>query len=84
MCIRDSFNSTKSYTGHTLAASGAIESIFSIESLNRGELYQSLNCLNPIHKSGLIQRSSKQEMNYVMTNAFGFGGNCTSLIYKKV
>lgn len=78
------FNSTKSYTGHTLAASGAIESIFSIETLNSGELYQSLNCINPMYNSAIIHTPSKKEMNYVMTNAFGFGGNCTSLIYKKV
>ena len=79
-----SFNSTKSYTGHTLAASGAIESIFSIETLNSGELYQSLNCTKPIYNSGIIHKPSNKEINYVMINAFGFGGNCTSLIYKKV
>ena len=32
----------------------------------------------------IVKIFSNKEINYVMTNAFGFGGNCTSLIYKKV
>jgi len=80
------FNSTKSYTGHTLAASGAIESIFSIFSLVYGELYPSLNCQNPMAEfdfKPIDQFKTKQEIHHVMSNSFGFGGNCTSIILSK-
>jgi 3-oxoacyl-(acyl-carrier-protein) synthase len=81
------FNSTKSYTGHTLAASGAIESIFSILSLLNSEIYPSLNCTDPIidYNDGPIRKVEKKEgVTTVMSNSFGFGGNCTSLIFSKV
>ncbi|MCX6226247.1 MAG: beta-ketoacyl-[acyl-carrier-protein] synthase family protein, partial [Bacteroidia bacterium] len=42
------FSSTKSYTGHTLGASGALEAIFSILSLNHNELYPNLRTTDPI------------------------------------
>lgn len=77
------FNSTKSYTGHTLAASGAIESILSILSMNESEVYPSLNCDNPIGHSPISLIESKVSINVVMTNSFGFGGNCTSVIFGK-
>ena len=35
------FNSTKSYTGHTLGAAGAIEAVYSILSINNNELFPS-------------------------------------------
>ena len=81
------FNSTKSYTGHTLAASGAIESIFSIAMMNRRELYKNLRCNEPLDTFGLPQiLEFEEEVNiqHIMTNSFGFGGNCTSVIYSKV
>lgn len=80
------FNSTKSYTGHTLAASGAIESIFSLLSLTHSELYPSLQCNEPIEEFEFrpIDRYHKNiEIQHVMSNSFGFGGNCTSIILSK-
>lgn len=80
------FNSTKSYTGHTLAASGAIESIFSLLSLTHSELYPSLQCNEPIEEFEFkpIDRYKKNsEIQHVMSNSFGFGGNCTSIILSK-
>lgn len=79
------FNSTKSYTGHTLAAAGAIESIFSILSLRENEMYPSLNCEQPLQDHGLQPLASKTNklLKLVMSNSFGFGGNCTSLIFSK-
>ena len=81
------FNSTKSYTGHTLAASGAIESVFSIAMMNNNELYTNLRCLEPLDTFGtpqILKYKSGVEINNIMTNSFGFGGNCTSVIYSKV
>lgn len=77
------FASTKSYTGHTLGAAGAVEAIFSILNLHHQEVYPSLNFETPIEKTGLTPVLSYQqkELNYVMSNSFGFGGNCSSLIF---
>lgn len=80
------YNSTKSYTGHTLAAAGALEAIFSILSMNNSELYKSLNVDTPIKKFDAKPINAFQEnvnIDYVLSNSFGFAGNCTSLILKK-
>ena len=80
------FNSTKSYTGHTLAAAGALEAIFTILSITHSELYKSLNVTNPISVFNFKPIDSYQEnvdLKYAMSNSFGFGGNCTSLIFSK-
>lgn len=81
------FNSTKSYTGHTLAASGAIESIFSIAMMNNKELCSNLRCTEPLDTYGtpqILSLKTNVEIKNIMTNSFGFGGNCTSVIYSKV
>lgn len=79
------FISTKSYTGHTLGAAGAIEAVFSILSLYNGEVYPEINFSSPIVSTGLTPVSSYQKKNlqHVMSNSFGFGGNCSSLIFSK-
>ncbi|HKR03927.1 MAG TPA: beta-ketoacyl-[acyl-carrier-protein] synthase family protein [Bacteroidia bacterium] len=80
------FISSKSKIGHTLGAAGAIEAVFSILALNNNEIYPSLNFREPIESTGLIPVTVFQKYNIekVMTNAFGFGGNCTSLIFSKL
>lgn len=81
------FQSTKTYTGHTLAAAGAIEAVFSLLALNHNELYPSMNCDEPIEDYGLTPIESYQEdytIDHVLSNSFGFGGNCSSLIFSKV
>ncbi len=80
------FSSTKSYTGHTLAASGAIEAVFSILSINNNVLFPNLNFKNAISETGLTPVSKVEKnknINHVLSNAFGFGGNCTSLVISK-
>jgi 3-oxoacyl-(acyl-carrier-protein) synthase len=80
------YNSTKSYTGHTLAAAGVLEAIFSILSINNNLLIKSLNCDNPIFKENppLTKNIYNFPVNHVLSNSFGFGGNCTSLIISRV
>ena len=77
------FASTKSYTGHTLGASGAIEAVYSILSLTHQELYPSLQFNNPIPETKFepLKHYRKQSIQHVMSNSFGFGGNCTTLIF---
>lgn len=79
------FNSTKSYTGHTLGAAGAIESIFCIMSLQHQEIYPGLNFSTPIPETNLKPETNlrKQQVSHVMSNSFGFGGNCSSVIFSK-
>ena len=80
------FNSTKSYTGHTLAAAGVIEGIFSILSIQHSEIYASLNISTPIsivNISANTEYLANRSINHVLSNSFGFGGNCTSLIFSK-
>jgi len=80
------FNSTKSYTGHTLAAAGALEAIFSIFSIHNNELYKSLHFDYKIEDFNAIpiqKYQTNQKIDIVLSNSFGFAGNCTSLILRK-
>jgi 3-oxoacyl-(acyl-carrier-protein) synthase len=80
------FASTKSNIGHTLGASGAIEAVYCILNLLNQEIYPSLNFKQPIAGKGLIPEQSFtiKPIKNVMSNSFGFGGNCSSLIFSKV
>lgn len=80
------FASTKSNTGHTLGAAGAIEAVYSILNLTEQEVYQSLNYKNPISATKLepVTAYTKMPIKHVLSNSFGFGGNCTSLVFSKV
>jgi 3-oxoacyl-(acyl-carrier-protein) synthase len=80
------FASTKSNIGHTLGASGAIEAVYSIFNLVYQEVHPSLNFNEPIESTGLspVSAYNKIVLDHVMSNSFGFGGNCSSLIFSKV
>ena len=80
------FSSTKAYTGHTLAAAGAIEGVFSILSLQHGAIYPNLHFSQPMKDTNLYPATHFSEgnsINTVMSNSFGFGGNCSTLIFGK-
>jgi 3-oxoacyl-(acyl-carrier-protein) synthase len=79
------FASSKSNTGHTLGGSGAIEAVYSILSIEHQELYPSLHFETPIGSTGLkpLVNYVQQPVQHVMSNSFGFGGNCSSLIFSK-
>lgn len=81
------FSSTKSYTGHTLGAAGALEAIYCILSMVHNEVYPSLRVSDPINQYNafpLAHYTKDVDINTVMSNSYGFGGNCTSLIFKRV
>ena len=81
------FSSTKGFTGHTLGAAGGVESVFSILSLHWGYVWPNLNFRTPIDGLGLVPETSCKKVNgikSVLTNSFGFGGNCTSLIFSSL
>lgn len=80
-------SSTKSMTGHTLGAAGAIESIFSLLAIRDGVVPPTINLDNLDPNCGLdftplIARERK--ITTIMNNSFGFGGTNSSLIFKRV
>lgn len=80
-------SSTKSFTGHTLGASGGVEAVFSILSIKHGMIFPNLRFETQMHEltySPEIDLLTGQDIKHVMSNSFGFGGNCTSLIFSKI
>jgi 3-oxoacyl-(acyl-carrier-protein) synthase len=84
--IVPTFGSTKSNVGHTLGAAGAIEAVYSILNLKHQEIYPSLNFNEPQATTGLVpaREYKHAHLKHIMSNSFGFGGNCSSLIFSKV
>lgn len=81
------FSSTKAYTGHTLAASGAIEAVFSVLALQHNVIFPNLNYTTPITETQLEPETewiTNKQVNVVLSNSFGFGGNNSTLIFKKL
>lgn len=76
-------SSTKAFTGHTLAAAAGVEAVFSILALQNDLILPNLNFENPIVETGIIPetRVKKMKLNHVLSNSFGFGGNCSTLIF---
>lgn len=79
------FSSTKAFTGHTLGAAGAVEAVFSLLSLKDQEIFPNLNFQKMMNETGLVPVTELQnkKINSILSNSFGFGGNCTSLIFEK-
>ncbi|QEC76719.1 beta-ketoacyl-[acyl-carrier-protein] synthase family protein [Mucilaginibacter ginsenosidivorax] len=80
-------SSTKSFTGHTLGASAGIEAVFSALSAQQGFIYPNLRFETQIADHPFApERSFTQhaDLNHVLSNSFGFGGNCSSLIFSKL
>ncbi|MEO7307696.1 MAG: beta-ketoacyl-[acyl-carrier-protein] synthase family protein [Ferruginibacter sp.] len=80
------FASSKGNIGHTLGAAGVIEAVYSILSLTHQEVYPNLHFSTPIPLTGLtpVRSYKKMPVHHIMSNSFGFGGNCSSLIFSKV
>jgi 3-oxoacyl-(acyl-carrier-protein) synthase len=79
------FSSTKGATGHTLGAAGAVEAVFSVLNLIHQEVYPGLRFEHPIAQSDLkpVTGYEQRSLSHVMSNSFGFGGNCSTLIFSK-
>jgi 3-oxoacyl-(acyl-carrier-protein) synthase len=80
------FSSTKSYTGHTLGAAGAVEAVISIMSINHGILFPNLRFETPMKElniSPINKGIRKVNVRNVLSNSFGFGGNNSTLIISK-
>lgn len=80
------FSSTKGYTGHTFAAAGAIEAIFSLFSINNGLIIPNIGLeekMADVYPTPSTELRSESVCN-VLSNSLGFGGCNTSIIISKV
>ncbi len=81
------FSSTKAYTGHTLGAAGGIEAVLSVLAIRHGWVYPNLNFSQPMDELPLVPQTqllTGDLLNHVLSNSFGFGGNCAALVFSKV
>ncbi len=79
-------SSTKSMTGHALGAAGGIEAVFSILAINESTLPPTINYENPDPDCDLdyVPNEPRQkEIEYALSNSFGFGGTNACLIFKR-
>jgi 3-oxoacyl-[acyl-carrier-protein] synthase-1 len=78
-------SSTKPYTGHTLAAAGVVETVFSILSVQHQVVFPNLNYKQKIEELNIepVTSLTHTKINHVITNSFGFGGNDSSLVLSK-
>ncbi|MGY3792648.1 beta-ketoacyl synthase N-terminal-like domain-containing protein [uncultured Aquimarina sp.] len=78
-------NSTKSLIGHSLSASGVIETVATLLQMQQGYLHPCHNLSNPITDKIQWVLNSKQSLmhSYAINNNFGFGGINTSIVIKK-
>lgn len=78
-------SSTKAYTGHTLGASGGVEAVFASLSIKHGLIYPNLRFETQIADQPFAPETQliRQDVKNVLSNSFGFGGNCSSLIFSK-
>lgn len=80
-------SSTKSMTGHTLGAAGAIESIIALMALYKGVVPPTINLDNPSPDCDLdyVPRTARKgNLKAVLNNSFGFGGTNASLIFTRI
>ena len=84
-----SISSTKSMTGHLLGAAGAIEAIASIKAINDGVIPPTINQFELDSQIDdkldfTFNKAKKRNINYALSNTFGFGGHNATLIFKKL
>lgn len=79
------FSSTKPFTGHTLAAAAAIEAVYSVLAIQNNVVFPNLNFKTPMQEFDLQPQTTLKHKNidHVLSNSFGFGGNCSTLIFSK-
>ncbi len=79
-------SSTKSMTGHTLGAAGAVEAVISIMAIQTGIIPPTINLHHPDPDCDLNyvpNEAQHRTVNIAMSNVMGFGGHNTSLIFKR-
>jgi len=82
-------SSTKSMTGHLLGAAAAIEAIIAIKSINDNIVPPTINVSNPdpAIPAGMqlvFNQAVRKEVKTAMSNAFGFGGHNSTVVFKEL
>ena len=80
-------NSTKSMTGHLLGATGAVEAVVCALSIKNGVVHPTINLDNPDPQCDLdfvSEGKRSVEIEYALSNSFGFGGHNASLLFKAI
>jgi 3-oxoacyl-(acyl-carrier-protein) synthase len=81
------FSSTKPYTGHTLAASGSVEAVYCMMALQKKVIFPNMNYrqkMDELRIEPQTELTENRELQNVLSNSFGFGGNSSSLIFSAV
>jgi 3-oxoacyl-[acyl-carrier-protein] synthase-1 len=80
------FSSTKAATGHTMGAAGAVEAVISVLALERRTIFPNLNFSTPMKETGLMPVTAPRsvpDLAHVLSNSFGFGGDCSALLFSR-
>lgn len=78
-------SSTKSQTGHLIAAAGALEAVLSVKSIEHACIPKTANLTTPDPECNLdyvIDGPREKSLGVVLSNSFGFGGSNSSLLFK--
>lgn len=79
-------SSTKAFTGHTLGGCGGVEAVFSAIAIREGLVFPNLRWqqqMEDISWKPVTELQTGLDINHVLSNSFGFGGNCSTLIFSK-
>lgn len=81
-------SATKSMCGHLLGATGALEAIATALSIQNSEIHPTINTTNvddslPNGYNFTLGEAVKKNVQFAISNSFGFGGHCASLLLKK-
>ncbi|AIS52557.1 3-oxoacyl-[acyl-carrier-protein] synthase 2 [Thermoanaerobacter kivui] len=82
LCI----SSIKSMTGHLLGAAGAIEAVATVLTIKNGIIPPTINYETPDPECDLNyvpNKAIEYNVNYAISNSFGFGGHNGTLLFKK-
>jgi len=81
-------SATKSMTGHLLGAAGAVEAILCIKAIQNSIIPPTINISNLDENIpagiNIVTKPKEKEINIAMSNAFGFGGHNSTVIFRKI
>ena len=76
-------NSTKSLLGHTLGASGALEAVVTVLSLQHQTTHACRNLEAPIADLNFVRRVDSHSIQNALSQSFAFGGHNAALVFKR-
>lgn len=79
-------NSTKSMIGHLMGGAGAVEGVVSVLTISDGFVHRTINHKvydEELDLNYMFDKGEKCNVNYALSNSFGFGGHNSTIIFKK-